>query len=363
MSIKLEMNYYKQLRFFLWSIDPGYFRLKHAAKTILAILITLWLLEEESLLTKVIAGLACGFSMQGIVAKSYSFRVLHVVLFDVIYCAVFLLGIAVRDSSNLKALVLIGLGFAVNYIRRFGLQNSMAPLMVWMVCFLAIILPLDTLNEVRPPIYGLVVGLAVSAGVLLLVFPENYPRLFVNNSNRLFKLLAKGMRDTRRYLLVRTARQAFEGERFVRFRQNLNQLLDSNQAMEESQVFIKRKNLVSMILIHQYAIVHAYSLMIEAYRILKIHDYQLSPSVRLTLNMINRQFEDLFESLTMKDGYAIFAHKVAGSLNHLSRLTEKLNHEALTEPSVVMAILNLKLSFNLFSQHIVGLLRGDNNAS
>lgn len=37
----------------LWDIDPGYFRFKQAIKTILAILIVLALMRNESLLIKV----------------------------------------------------------------------------------------------------------------------------------------------------------------------------------------------------------------------------------------------------------------------------------------------------------------------
>lgn len=353
------MNYYRQLRIFLWRIDPGNFRLKQAAKTILAILITLGLLSNEQLTTKLIACLACGFSMQGIVAKSYSFRVFQVILFDLIYCAVFLLGLVLRDSPHLTSATLIVLGFTVNYCRRFGLQTSMAPLMAWTLCFLATILPLDSTNEVQMSTHALITGLMVSAFIVLLVFPENYPQLFVNNSNRLFKLLARGMRDIRRYLVRRSALQAFDREVFVRFKHDLDHLLESNQAMEQSQVFIKRKNKISEKLIHQYALVHAYSLMIDAYRILKIHDYQLSSSVRLSLSTINREFEVLLDSLIMKMDYSIYAGKIVVSLNHLTHLTKKLSHELVMEPSVVMAILNIKLSFNLLNQHITCLLRGN----
>lgn len=349
------MKTINQLRIFLWAIDPGYFRLKQALKTVLAILITLLLLQDELLFIKVMGCLACGFSMQGIVAKSFRFKILHVIFFDFTYYAVFLLGFFVRDLPNVRALVLIVLGFVVNYMRRFNLQNSVAPLMVWMLCFIATVLPFNSSTEALSHIDALVLGLVVGSVVFLFVFPDNYPRLFINNSNRMHKLLAKGMQDIRRYLIKRSAQQNFEGEEFVRIKNTLNELLDSNQAMEQSEVFLKRQKIISEVLIHQYGLIHAYGLMIEAYRILKIHHYQLSPAVRLGLSTINRHFYFLFQSLTMNNDYSLSAKAACVSIHHLSA---KLSQEQLSEPKVVMAILNLKLSFNLLNHHIMSLLRG-----
>lgn len=351
----------KWLPFFLWRIDPGYFRLKQAGKTVLAILLILWLLADSEFSHKLIACLACGFSMQGIVAKSYSARCFQVIVFNGIYCLLFLIGLLLRETS-FASIALVMLGFMVNYCRRFGLQTSVAPLMAWTLCFLATILPLDSAKEAWSSMYSLVAGLSVSGLVLLGVFPDNYPKLFINNVNGFFKLLARGMRDIRRYLLIRSEFQAFEREGFVRIRQDLNQLLESNQAMEQSQVFIKQKIRISDNLVHLYALLHAYSLMIDAYRILKIHDYQLPDSMRLKLSAINRHYETLFDSLRMENDYSTRLSMTMMSLTSLSHLTKKLSDDWLSEPTLIMAILNIKLSFQLFNKHINGLLNGCNDA-
>ncbi|STX52503.1 Uncharacterised protein [Legionella busanensis] len=351
-----EFYRFKQIPILLWNIDPGYFYLKHAVKTIFAILTTLVLLNQEAFLTKVIGGLVCGFSMQGIVAKSYTGRLIQVTLFNTIYFGLFLLGLYVRDFSNLKSIVLIFLGFGVNYIRRFDLQTSLAPMMMWILCFLATILPVNTNHAIALHLHGVVVGLLVSALTLLLVFPENYTRLFVYNSNRLFHLLALGMLDIERYLLSRSSIRPLEEKKFSQLKNHLSQLLDTNHVLEQTVSANKQQNKINNILTHQHALIHAYVLMIEAYRILKIHGYHLSNTVRSDLGSINKQFSELLVSLKMHRDYSI-----SGTTKHIlfDDLTGELNHQQLSEPTIIMALLNLKLSFNLFNQHIIQLVRLD----
>ncbi|MGQ3889932.1 hypothetical protein ACQUW5_12980 [Legionella sp. CNM-1927-20] len=351
-----EFSRFKQIPILLWNIDPGYFNLKHALKTIFAILITLFLLNQEAFLTKVIGGLVCGFSMQGIVAKSYVERIVQVTLFNIIYFSLFLLGLYVRDFSNLKSIVLIFLGFGVNYIRRFDLQTSLAPMMMWILCFLATILPVNTTHAIVLHIYGVVIGLSVSALALLLVFPESYTRLFVYNSNRLFHLLALGMLDIERYLLSRSSMRPLDEKKFNQLKYHLTRLLDTNHALEQTVAVNKQQNKINNILTHQYALIHAYVLMIEAYRILKIHGYHLSNSVRSALGSINKQFSELLVSLKMHKDYSI-----SGATKHIlmDDLTEKLSQQQFIEPTIIMALLNLKLSFNLFNQHIAQLVRAN----
>ena len=351
------MTQVKRLALFLWDIDPGYFRLKLAAKTVLAILIALGLVNDEPLVTKAMASLVCGMSMQGVNAKPFWSRVKQVILFDFAYFAAFGLGLFIRDHAEIKAIVLIILGFAVNYLRRFDLQHSMAPMMIWLLCFLATILPFSATSQAWTHLHEIVVGLVISALVLLFIFPENYPRLFVSNSNRIFKHLAVEMNNLRRHVLTADASMNFECLPFVYVKESLNHLLTSNQAMEQSDLFNEQQALITEILIHEYALVYAYSVLVEAYRMLRIHDYQLPQEIRIHLILINKQFATLFESLIMRTDYSVEAIKNAVSL---SKLAEKINHETITNPMVVMILLNLKLSFNLFNQHVTALLRGDN---
>jgi len=349
--------YYSQFRNKIWSLDPGYLRLKHAAKTVLAILFVLWLVQDEPLFTKTMAGLACGFSMQGIDAKSFLSRLRQVIAFNLTYFSVFSLGLLVRDSANLTTLVLILLGFLVNYIRRFELENSIAPMMAWLLCFCATILPYGSTLQAWQHLHGLVAGLVVSAIAVAFIFPENYPRLFVRNTNQLFHLLAAGIKDMRVFLIKRKSDFNFDRQAFVQNKINLYHLLDSNQTIEQSFVFNDQQLLISVVMIHQYALAGAYGMMVEAYRVLKIHDFQLSRPLRLMLAKINRQYATLFSAIQMNPDYTFSSSEIQFSLQKFSEI---LAQEKITEPTMIMVLLNLKLSLTLINQHVRALLRGEN---
>ncbi len=338
----------------LWDIDPGYFRLKHAFKTILAILIALWLMRGESIFVKGMVGLACGFSMQGVVAKSSTSRLKQIVLFDLTYFIVFILGLLVRDSAIGTSLVLVMMGFVANYVRRFGLQTSVAPMMAWTLCFFATILPFNSTAEIWMHIYALILALFISAMVNIFVLPENYPRLFVWNSNRIFRSLAQGMHELRQYVTGQSKEQAFEKYGFVRIKNTLTYLLESNQAIEQSDEFSQQSNQISDLLLEQYALVHSYAMMVDAYHLLCRHNQQLLQPAQDELVLIHQQFEMLFASMIMDQKYAVVS---SASIVFLPPLVKSLGRSPTAEPAIIISLLNLKLSFNLLNRHAKKLLR------
>lgn len=335
----------------LWKIDPGYYRLKHAAKTILAILITLWLVRNEAVPFKLLVGIISGFSMQGVVAKSFFSRIAQIIVLDIAYFLAFIVGLVVNKSNLWTAFVLVVVGFFANYLRRFGLQQSLAPMMGWSICFFATILPFSNTDSIWTHTYGLSIALLVSAVVNGFVFPENYPRLFVDNSNRLFKTLAQGMREMRRYVHgMHSSIDTVNRTGFIQLTETLNQLLVINQAIQDSDVFVEQHNKIDDILIQQYALVHTYMMSIDAFRILSKHDSQLSPAARLGLSLMYKRFEKLFNSMIMMSDFTVISP--AGTIP----LVNKLKQTAL-EPAIIIVLLNLKLSFNLFNRHVAQLLR------
>lgn len=336
----------------LWDIDPGYFRLKHAGKTVLAILITLGLLQGEEQAFTLMAGVVSGFSMQGVVAISFASRMKQIVILNAAYFLAFILGLVVRDSVNWSALVLVFVGFFANYLRRFGLQNSVAPMMGWTLCFFATILPFSSTSEAWRHIHWLIIALIVSGLVNGLVFPENYPRLFVSNSNRLFKVLAQGMHEVRRYVLDTREAHIFDPLVFAGITDTLIQLLESNQAMDESDVFGDIQNQMGTILLQQYALVHAYMMTIDAYTTMSRHGHRLSRPARVGLSLVYKQFASLFNSMTMLPDYSV---EIKGGLVSFAK---KLTYTQPSEPAIIIVLLNLKLSLNLLNRHVAQLTRG-----
>lgn len=341
------------MKHFIWRLDPGYFSLKQAAKTILSLLVSLWIIRQEPLLTKLLAGVASTVSMQGIVAKTWRTRALHVGIFTLIYFAVFVLGLSVRESPSLTGVTLVLLGFFANYIRRFGLESSLAPMMLWLLCFLATILPYT--DEGWGPIYGLLVGFGVSAAVILCLFPDNYPRLYINNSNLFFATLGDGMNEIRRHLLMSEARRlGFSELSFVRIRFILMPLLAVNQAIQHHKVFANREQQVESVLTHQYALLNAYSLILDAYKELWMRPDGLSDTARLALSRSSKQFATLFSQMRVDSNYHIARTR---SFCFIPNLTKRLRLKPATDADMVMILLNFKLGFDLLNQHAAELLR------
>jgi hypothetical protein len=345
----------KRLRAYFWTIDPGHFYLKHAVKTVLAILISLILMRNESTLTKVIAGIISGASMQGLVAKSFSSRVAQIIIFDVVYFAALLLGFVIRSSPQWTAVTLVILGFSVNYVRRFGLDNSMAPMVAWVLCFLVTILPFSTTTHTGTLMYGVGVGFLISATVQLFVFPQNDARLFVNNSNRFLKTLAQGLWEMRRYVLLASEQVDFETLPFVLTKRTLEELLESNQIIQQDQIFEEEQKQIDHILMQQYALLNAYSLLVDIYNSLWLYKHKVSRPSVLALSYLSSQFARLFATTLIRPNYMVDAKY---SPDAVPNLAEKLGKISFIDPQLIMALLNFKLGFELLKKHEIKLLRG-----
>lgn len=344
-----------QIRTYFWYIDPGYFNLKQALKTVLAISIALWWVWDQGVLAQAVAGIISGTSVQGVVAKSLPARLAHIVIFDGIYFTALVLGFLTRGHPHWTAILLVVWGFAVNYIRRFGLDNSKAPIMAWMLCLLATIIPIGDTVEVWALVYGVITGFIISAIIIICVFPENYPRLFINNSNRFFQNVAQGLEEMRCYVMASKEVTDFTSLAFVSRKAMLEKFLSSNQVLLQAHVFAQVQKQTSHILRHQYGLLNAYALMIETYHSLWERKHHLSREGALALDFLNDEFTRLFSTMTVQSDYEVSTDTPSITLPSLA---EKLGQISLTEPAIVMALLNFKLSFDLLNQHVTQLLRG-----
>jgi hypothetical protein len=333
-------------------MDPGRFQLKQALKTVLAILITLGLLRNEPMVCQLMAGVASGFSMQGLVAKTFRSRLIHICFFIVFYTVAFSLGLLVRDSPIHTAITLVLFGFVVNYIRRFGLERSLSPFLAWALCFLATILPFTKTMDAWLHFYALIIGLIVAGLVSICIFPENYPRLFVENSKHFFNTLAVAMRESRRFFLQERVGVDFVNLPFTTIKNVLCKLIDTNQVMQHSPVFQGYENRINHILIHQYAIFSAYSVLLDAYACLCRNQYTLTLQNRLALAQFTKEFADLFAVITVSNDYTVIKSKCK-----IPKFTHKFGIIDVDNTSQVLMILNLKLSFDLFYQQTLSLLK------
>lgn len=334
-------------------MDPGYLRLKHAFKTILAILISLSLTKNQSMHMMLIAGIGSGIAMQGIVAKSLPTRLLQILLLYVSYLSAFSLGLYVKDSTFLTTLALMSLGFLVNYIRRFNLESSIAPTMIWLLCFLATILPLNSSDPLSNTLEALLIGMGVSGLVFLIIFPENYNQLFILNANHLFEELGVGLSDLRRRLGNKDKTINFEDSIAFQQIERLEHLLDSSQNLSDNLMFLHKKSSILNALLHQYALTNAYKIIVESYQRIQCEQIKIPRHIHYALTLLNRDFSKLFFSVSMQKDYSIHMTR---SMVSLKNWTDKLNEKPPKDPELIMLLLNLKLGFHLFNKNLTKLL-------
>jgi hypothetical protein len=333
---------------FFWQIDPGYFRLKLAFKTVLAIVLSLWWTHNQTMITQLMAATATGFSMQGVVAKDFYRRVFQVLILSVSYFAAFMLGLWARESTLFTSLVLIGMAFVVNYCRRFHLRYSTAPMMVWMLCFIATVLPFPSREVAISHIDGLIKGLSVSALVLLFVWPENYKRLFRQNSTFYFSLLCDHYRSCARWLA--TIQVAEELLPVKSMREELSYPLESNRKLETSQTLTRNNPQMLNATAQEHALNQAFFLLTEALLNLQRKKEFLPPTlIPLLVDILNHAAK-LFEELDMDKNL-----KLSGNVDQrisMKSLNQQLSELDITEPQVVMNLMNIKMAIQLINQHI-----------
>jgi len=338
----------QQIRRFFWQIDPGYFRLKLACKTVLAILISLWWTSDQIMITQLMAATASGFSMQGVVAKDFYRRIAQVCLFSVSYFLAFLLGLWARDSVLLTNLVLIGMAFAVNYCRRFNLRYSIAPMMVWMLCFVATILPFPSRSAAIGHIDGLIKGLIVSALVLLFVWPENYKRLFRQNSLVYFSILRDHYRSCARWLATLLVHEDVLPVKMMR--DELSFPLESNRTLETSQILVRNNPRMLNATAQQHALNQAFFLLTESLLNMKRKIEAIPrPLIPLLVDLLY-QAGRLFDHLDMNKQLCLIGD--VDKRISLNKLNQRLSELDITDPQVIMNIMNIKMSIQLINQHI-----------
>ncbi|KTD64417.1 hypothetical protein [Legionella spiritensis] len=349
------MTVHKKFLSVLWKMDPGYFQLKLAFKTTLAIVIVLLLLYKESLNIKMMATVACGMSMQGITATTWFSRMKQILLLDTIYFFSFVLGLLVRDSPYCTAATLIILGFTVNYVRRFEPENNMAPMMAWTLCFMATILPFQSGSQALGHLHALLQGLIVAALVMFLVFPRNYTKLFVRNTNLIFDTLAHGMDELRRFLLQGFHKDDFDALPFDKMKESLQHLLDSNQTIEQKGRFNNRQKFLADTLLHLYILVNAYDMMLASYQSICTKKYHLTRAARRRLSLINKHFARTFRGVRLDKDFSFSGRITAVQFPQIDR---KFSKESSSDPNLILALLNLKLSVTLLYQHLNEIRRG-----
>lgn len=337
------MGILRRVKTTVWIFDPGYLNLKQALKAILSILMVLYVLRKESFLIIVLSALVTGMALQGVVAKKWTAKLIQALLFDALYFAMTTLGFLIRHHPHWVTVILVLLGFLLNYLRRFGLEKSMMPISAWVLCFIPTIYPFNTVDSFWPYGQGVLLGLLISLVVLLFIFPDNERRVFIKNANLLFENLAQGLQEMRFALLQGLEQKKFADFPFVARKTKLDKLMDANLGMQTWDS-LSPNDPLPRLLRQQYALVHAYAFLLQIFYGLWQSQPVLARSTKLALCYMSKKMAQQFSNAYVNEKGDVLNR--GGPL----LLSRNLNLVS-TDPQLVMILINFKLSFDLLLKH------------
>lgn len=264
----------------LWEADPGYFRIKQACKTILAILIIMAITYSMPLLVKILSAMAAGFSMQAIVGDGRKQQFEFIVTAFPIYFLCFFIGHFSIANVWLSNLVLIVLGFFAIYLRKFGPAFNFAPIIAWSFAFFGIILPI---NNAEPWLLAacLCFGLIVSALVYLLVLPERKNKLYYSNLNVFMQDYASILQWLAHQLIHKPELKQFQIQK-DEYKMHLFQLTLVNGEIAQGQINADSPSgeMMKQLYTTQYALAKVMSMILEGFENSLQQNLTLSDTVR-----------------------------------------------------------------------------------
>jgi hypothetical protein len=163
---------------FLQKNDPGLFRLTHAAKTILAIALTLSVLYPCGQKAMLYGGLTSGFSMQGIIDYKRSKQMLSALIFYVYTLIAYTAGAFAKPDPHIVMLVLATFGFLAFALSIISQRFKAFPIFTWIICYLSTIFQSKGGFDVFRQEQFLLVGFCFSFLVSFFVFPKHNITLF-----------------------------------------------------------------------------------------------------------------------------------------------------------------------------------------
>jgi hypothetical protein len=339
-----------QIKQNLWQVDPGCFRLIHAVKTLIAISICLWIYSDASLLEKLFAGVASGFSIQGIDASTRKMQIVQIILSALAYSVTFLLGIFVSFSGMLTTITLMLLGFSVIYVRRFGPLFTYGPMLAWVFCFLATILPIESFSQGLNNIDGLIAGLIIAAFIYLFILPENHINLLLKNSQLFYQELAQGLLLAKKSIHLNINQADFDKQFFSNSKNNLLNLTSINQSINQYLLTSSIERNASRLITSQYTMLKAYSMLVEAFHGLLKSEKKIPDSIHHPLAILLDTLSKTLSKVQFNSNL-----ECMGLPLELEAYFDKLNHVLtnihLDDNQLIIALLNMKLSLRLLNKN------------
>lgn len=194
----------------MWGLDPGYFKLKNAAKTTLSLMIAVFIAYHFlGKMPAVLAGFAAIFSTQGVMDDPWRKRLLALFLIGLCSLAAYVSAALIKPDIISLEILLIILAFFALYVRRFGPRFMVPPINVWALCLVGGILPHEPPRLILENGGGYIVGLLVSWVVHFTVFSLDKRRLYYENIEQLKEIFVESLVWLEQYFINGFPTEAF----------------------------------------------------------------------------------------------------------------------------------------------------------
>ncbi|MDQ6676312.1 MAG: hypothetical protein M3Z09_03350 [Acidobacteriota bacterium] len=165
------------IRYFLLASDPGLSQLKHAAKTVLALVIALEVCRWMEPRGTLYAGLSAGFLMQSTAGSARRTRQISMASMGAASTLAVAIGSLLASSAWAKEALLVAAAFAAFYVRRFIPGKAMFPVFAFVLMLLATLQPGGT-GRAATMMTAVAVGFASAYIVFFYVLPDGTTRAF-----------------------------------------------------------------------------------------------------------------------------------------------------------------------------------------
>ncbi|KTD78396.1 hypothetical protein [Legionella waltersii] len=348
------MNIILNLRHYLLDLSPGIPAFKQASKTILGILITLFLLRNETLGLQLLAAICTGMSIQTVSATPFLLRLYQMIIYDLLFISVFYLGYFVKNSELLTIVFLTGLGFTVNYCKSYVLERSPAPFMIWLLGFIATLLPTQDFSNFTTPLLSFLYGFGVSIPFILFLFPPPDPlTLFQNNKKKLFLLLGQGISEL---MSPNFEKQNMKKDVYricQRLEKRMYSLLSLNQRLLDSIQLNRNKPHQLKVLQISYALVNVYAMLVHSLN--RINTVHLSPDMNEAVHANSIQILNALSYLSSKRNIAF---KSTMDSMTLINMMPMIVHQKMDQTEMISPLIQVSHCFELMKSQIEQLLRG-----
>jgi len=166
-----------RFRYFLLAADPGMMQLKHAAKTVLAVVIALEAFRFLHSQAALYAGMSAGFLMQSTAGNHRRTRQISMALMGAASTVAVGVGSELSGQHLAKELLLVAAAFAAFYVRRFIPGKAMFPMFAFVLTLLATLQP-GGAGAALPMMTAVFGGFLTAFAVYFYLLPDESLRAF-----------------------------------------------------------------------------------------------------------------------------------------------------------------------------------------